>query len=265
MSRHSRTKRRVARFTRVVVATLIISAMAIPFSYAEAQVARASAKSALETAMTLLPDSGKSKRAGPGPASKQVESPGEREARIASISLCPRHALMYQNEGHRVSPLPLDAARRPVQGIAFSYESTDKNIADVGSDGTVTALKPGVCFVTAVAGQARAKIVIEVRDGLRPRLTDAQWETEHANDCTDPERDPSIASDKVEIQSNRGDSSNGTSSGPLQPAPENDPPPYIPEAASRGNAVGHPRFSPDLVLQGKPTGWITSSAATVST
>jgi len=184
--------------------------------------------------------------------SKQLESSVQREARVARISICPRRVLMYLGEQHILSPLPLDTSGRAVHGVAFLYDSSISEIADVGTDGSVTALKPGDCVVTASVGLRRARVMIEVRSGPRPRLTNAQWDSDHAGDCTDPEQDPPEARGQLDRRSNRDGSSTSAAGGPLLPAPDDDPPPNVGSAASRENAVGHPRFSPDLTLQASP-------------
>ena len=254
MSFSNRNVSRITLIIRVLVATLIISAIAVPFSPSQAQVTGADAKLALDSVMSLLREASKSsKRTGTPLKSKQIESPGQREARVASISLCPRRALMYVGEEHIVSPLPLDRSRQPVHGIAFSYESSDKNIADVASDGSVTALKPGECFVTASAGQTRAKVLIEVRDGLRSRLTNAQWDNEHAGECEDPEQDPELSLTQAETQSRRNEGKDPSFVPESLPPPDPDEPTNVPAAGSRFNTTGHPRFSPNLALKASAT------------
>lgn len=104
----------------------------------------------------------------------------------------------------------------------------------------------------ATVGQRSAKVKVDVRDGPGPRLTNAQWESEHANDCNDPEQDPQTANSNMEIQSNRDTSPRPPLNTQLLPAPDDDPPPNLGAAPSRENAVGHPRFSPDLTLQASP-------------
>lgn len=229
--------------------------MALPFSPSQAEVVMAgvsvlfdSTASLLHTPMPWV----SSERSDARTKSKQVESAGDREARVARISLCPRRVLMYVGEQQSLSPLPLDTSGKAVHGVVFSYESSAAQIAGVATDGTVTALKAGECFVTASVGTRSAKVNVEVRDGLRPRLTNAQWEAEHANDCKDPEKDPPSAFANLAIQSNRDPAATPPFKAQLLPAPDDDPPPNVGAAASRPNAVGHPRFSPDLPLEASP-------------
>lgn len=248
--RSTRRQPRHAYGFRLVEIILIIAAMAFPLSPAQAQVAGAQAVVALGSVISLLRRTTKhSTETHRTITRKQLETAGQRESRVTHISICPRRVLMYVGEEHRLAPLPLDNTREPVQGVSFAYESSDKQITDVASDGTVIALASGQCFVSASAGQKHAKVRVEVRDGLRPRLTNAQWDIEHANDCTDPEQDPASTANQPALQSKRGGDSNQSLMS--LPAPDDDPPPFVPEAPSRKNAIGHPRFSPDLALTGK--------------
>lgn len=249
MSSSSGRLRGVTRVKKSVLTLVLVGTMALQFSPSQAEATGAHARIALESVINGLRKPSKSARRASPLKPKQVETQGQREAKVSHISLCPRRVLMYVGEQHMLSPLPLDNSREAVHGAVFTYENSDAAVVEVGSDGSVIALKPGECFVTASVGQKRAKVKVEVRDGPRPRLTNAEWDLEHAKDCKDPEQDPSAASDEVEIQS-RGDKLAKPPLMPqLLPEPDLDPPPNVSAAPSRPNAVGHPRFSPNLALR----------------
>ena len=247
--------RREPRIKSLVAISLIIGMMFFPISSAQAAVGLAGVRFFLDSATNLLLRLPMPKTSwessDPRSKSKQAESAGQRESRVARISICPRRVLMYVGEQHSLSPLPLDSFGDAVHGVAFSYESSAAHIADVTTDGSVTALKPGEGFVTAMVGQRSAKVRVEVRDGLRPRLTNAQWDSEHAHDCGDPELDASSVLGNLEFKSSRNFEAKPSVSAQL-PVPDDDPPPNLGAAASRENAVGHPRFSPALALQASP-------------
>jgi hypothetical protein len=121
MSFSTRQLSSITPIKKSLAAILIIGAIGFPLSPSQAQITGAQAKLALESALSLLrKSSDSSKRTGLLFKSKWVESPGQREARVTHISLCPRRVLMYVGEEHRLSPLPLDNAKEPVHGIAFS-------------------------------------------------------------------------------------------------------------------------------------------------
>ena len=245
--------KRMNRVKRAVIAAILVATMAVPFSPAEADVNGNHIWQWLDSAIDLLRKGTKpAKRIDTSVKLRVAEGDDQREARVARISLCPRHLLMYIGEQHSLSPLPLATSGEPVHGVVFSYESSSALIAHVATDGSLTALKPGDCFVTASVGQRSAKVNVEVRDGVRPRQTNAQWETEHENDCNDPEQDLPSTSAALGILSNRVVPAKPPFSTQLLPAPDLDPPPNVGDAPKPANTVGHPRFRPDLSLQASP-------------
>jgi RHS repeat-associated protein len=230
--------RRKSQFTPRVIIGSIILTMALPVSPAQAEVVGKQAGSTLGAGLAFLRNrlSASARLGGPQPQS--VEDSSQRAARVTHVSLCPRRLLMYTGEEYTLSPLPLDTGGQAVHGVVFSWETANKEVADVASDGTVTALKPGQCVVTASVGNRKEVVLVEVRDGRRPFLTSAQWDQEHANDCVDPERSP------LEIDNATG---SAKSQGTVAPAVRDpDDPPGVASGGSAGNATGHPRFAANL-------------------
>jgi len=218
--------------------------MAFPLSPSQAEGIGTLTRRALDSATGLLPMTKSPGRSDARIKPKQIENPGQREAQVARVRLCPRRLLMYVGEEFRISPLPLDNSGAPVHGVVFSWVSSDNGVATVASDGNVAAARSGQCLVTASLAQKQARVRVEVRDGTRPRLTNAQWDVEHGNECADPEADPEPTSG-----SKQGEPQFGVQ---LLPPPDPDEPPNVAAAGSRFNATGHPRFSPNLALQSAP-------------
>lgn len=187
MSTSIRRVKRIDRVKRASIAALLVAMMALPVSPHQAQVIGARVSRACGWRQPLI--SCRSLKKSPKRIDTLVrpqlaESAGRREARVARISLCPRRVLMYVGEQHSLSPLPLDTTGAAVHGVVFSFESSAAQIADVATDGSVTALKPGDCFVAALVGQRSARVKVEVRDGLRPRLTNAAIQRAMARSMT---------------------------------------------------------------------------------
>jgi RHS repeat-associated protein len=218
--------------------------MALPLSPVQAEGMGTLARRVLDSATDLLPKTKSLGRSDARIKPKQIESPGQREAQVTRVRLCPRRLLMYVGEEFKLSPLPLDNSGAPVHGVVFSWISSDSQVATVASDGIVTAGKSGQCFVTASLARKQARVRVEVRGSARPRLTNAQWDVEHGNECADPEVDPDESSD-----SKQGEPQFGVQ---LLPPPDPDEPPNVNSGGSRFNATGHPRFSPNLALQSAP-------------
>jgi hypothetical protein len=120
-------------------------------------------------------------------SAQQVEDPSERAGRIMHIRLCPKRLLLYVGEEFTLSPLALDHDKQPVHGARMSWESSEPAFATVTSAGEVTALAAGRAMLTVHAGVKRAQAMVEVRDGVRPVLSDTESDLEHASDCDEPE------------------------------------------------------------------------------
>jgi hypothetical protein len=125
-----------------------------------------------------------------------------------------------------------------VHGVLFAWESANRDVADVASDGTVTALIAGQCLITASVGGRKESVLVEVREGRRPFLTNEQWDQEHVNDCVDPERSPFDVADAT--------ASVKPHSGPSPAVRDPDDVQGVPGASNAGNATGHPRFAASL-------------------
>lgn len=228
--------RRIRRVRRSVATILIISGIAVSFSPAHAEITGARARLFLDSAIDLL-SSRTFKHTNPELKPQQLETPGQREGRVTRVRLCPRRLLMYVGEEFILSPLPLDNNGAPVHGVVFSWETSDPKIATIASDGIVTATNSGSCFVTGLLGSKQARVAVEVRDGARSRLANAQWDNEHRNDCDDAEQDSA---------STNSDPADPQVGAQLLPPPDPDEPPNVADAGARFNATGHPRFSPNL-------------------
>lgn len=245
MSTSKRRVKKIGRVKRSAVAAILVATMALPVSPSQAHVTGARVKLWLDAATNLLRKSKKSpKRIDTRVKPRQIQSVSEREGQVTRLRLCPRRLLMYVGEEFAVSPLPLDSKGAPVHGVVFSWASGDRQIATVASDGTVAAVKNGQCVVTASVGQRQARVNVEVRDGARPKQTNAQWDAEHLNDCTDPEQDP--------VPSSASGPSDPQFGVQLLPPPDPIEPHNVAAGGARFNANGHPRFSPDLTLQSAP-------------
>ncbi len=242
MSASSRRVHRIAAFKRFVIISLIFAIAEFPALPSQADVAGPRARLALDSAIDFFSKNTRPiKRIDARVKPRQIQSANEREAQVTRLRLCPRRLLMYVGEEFALSPLPLDSKGAPVHGVVFSWVSGDREIATVASDGTVAAVKSGHCVVTASVGLRQARVNVEVRDGARPKQTNAQWDAEHVNDCTDPEQDPAPSSPSGTSEPQFGVQ--------LLPPPDPIEPPNVAAGGARFNANAHPRFSPDLAIQ----------------
>lgn len=61
-----------------------------------------------------------------------------------------------------LKPTALTADGKPVEGVKFEFTSSDKNVATVDGNGTVTAVKSGSTSVEVKGGEKVAKVGVEV-------------------------------------------------------------------------------------------------------
>ncbi|HEX5734532.1 MAG TPA: RHS repeat-associated core domain-containing protein [Blastocatellia bacterium] len=246
----SRGTGRTRRELRGVVTVLVIAMMIIPLSPVRAEVAGRQAGQRLKSAYQSLRDIKLSlSKENLTPVKPQaVEESSQRAARVTRVQLCPRRLLLYVGEEYALSPLPLDEHGEPVHGVIYTWETSDVTVADVASNGIVTAVKSGQCFITASVGNRREKVLVQVREGQKPFLTTTAWDAEHAQDCENPEQSPGEPGDKA-ASSLKIDSPSAQHGSITPSVIEDEDPPGISQGGSAGNATGHPRFAPNLVLQ----------------
>lgn len=211
-----KTYQQALRLSGIVI---MILAIAFPLSPAQAAVVREEAHHAVDTSLQFFRRLKDSLTAMGRFVSPQVnENPAQRAAAVATLQTCPQRLLLYVGEEYTLAPLPLSAQGLVVQGVACAWESGNKAIASVVADGRVTAVANGTCELTGTIGSSRTTVTVEVRAGQRPRLTNAQWDAEHAQDCSGSQVAANL--------------------------PDPDDPGNTGGAALPVNAIGNPRFSP---------------------
>ena len=110
----------------------------------------------------------------------------ERAAMVSTIQLCPRQITLYVEETFAFIPVGLDSDQRIVHGVSLDWQSGAPSIASVQSTGEVTPISPGRATVTVTIGSSMASATVQVIAGVRPKQTDAEWDAEHQDDCSDP-------------------------------------------------------------------------------
>jgi RHS repeat-associated protein len=176
-----------------LMAGILIVAMVFPLSQAHAEAAVEKARAAIESAVEFaIRKLSSSKKKGQDLASQDFKGPSNRASEVKHLRLCPRKLQLYVGEAFTLVPLPLDRNKEVVHGAVLTWETKDPNLAGVSSWGEVSAIAPGHTQVTVNAGTTKAQVNVEVRAGVRPRLSDRRqgdldWDAEHGRDCDDPE------------------------------------------------------------------------------
>jgi hypothetical protein len=185
MSSSNRHVRRVPLLTRLIVPMLITGMMALQVSPVQAKFGTEEAIKALDSIRIALSRGRSTKHLQPQHA--QSESPSERAARTQHIRLCPRKISLHWEEGYTLVPVPLDQDRKTIHGAEMTWSSSNPSVASVTSYGSVEAKSPGSAVISVQIGKNRADVTVEVAPGVRPRISDSEWDNRHAHDCDDPE------------------------------------------------------------------------------
>ncbi|HXG67991.1 MAG TPA: hypothetical protein VNO70_23035, partial [Blastocatellia bacterium] len=124
-----------------------------------------------------LPDFFKSWLGKPAAISRQ-ETLADRTARVAAIRISPPKFVGYLDETQTFSAIGLDAAGEIVEGVRFSWESSDADKLTVDEGGAAAFLKPGQVRLTCRAGAAQAEAVVLIRPARRRPQTDEEWKAD---------------------------------------------------------------------------------------
>ena len=88
---------------------------------------------------------------------------------VASIDVAPASATIAIGTTRTLVATARDAAGNPVDGISFSWSSSNENVATVSADGVVGAVTPGTATITASAdGKSGTAAITVVPAGAGP-------------------------------------------------------------------------------------------------
>jgi RHS repeat-associated protein len=94
---------------------------------------------------------------------------------VSRIAISPLKFVGYTNQKMSFSALGADFADRVIEGVRFTWQSSNPAIVEIDDSGEATFLSPGIASITCSAGAAVAVAPVLVRPGPRPLQTDAQW------------------------------------------------------------------------------------------
>jgi len=104
----------------------------------------------------------------------------DRAAAVRTIRLNPTKYVGYVDETITLTALPADHLDRTVQGVKFSWVSSNPDKVQIDDTGRATFLQPGLARITCRAGSVSITAPVLVRPNHRPRQTDAQWRADQA-------------------------------------------------------------------------------------
>ena len=105
----------------------------------------------------------------------RAETMSDRINRVSTIEISPRRFVGYQGQTVVFSALPTDSAGHTIQGVRFAWLSLNTDKVEIDEQGRATFLQPGLARIICRAGLAQSSASVLVRQGQRPRQTDAQW------------------------------------------------------------------------------------------
>jgi hypothetical protein len=118
---------------------------------------------------------------GPPGRARRGETLTDRLAAVAHIRISPGKFVGYEGEGITLTAHPTDFLDRTIQGVKFTWESSDAEKIQIDDLGRARFLQPGLARITCRAGSAEATAPVLVRPGHRPRQTDEQWQVDQSS------------------------------------------------------------------------------------
>ena len=115
------------------------------------------------------------------PTTPLPETLAARRAYVSHIHITPARFVGYVDDQFSFSALPTDSLNRTIQGVRFTWESSDPNKLTIDDSGHATFSQPGMVTITCRAGSAVATAPVLIRPGRRPVQSDAEWRTDQSS------------------------------------------------------------------------------------
>jgi RHS repeat-associated protein len=112
---------------------------------------------------------------------QEAETLADRLAAVAHIRISPSRFVGYEGGGVTLTAQPTDYLDRSIQGVRFTWESSNTNKVEIDEMGRARFIQPGLARVTCRAGSVEATAVVLVRPGRRPRQTDEEWQADQSS------------------------------------------------------------------------------------
>jgi hypothetical protein len=102
----------------------------------------------------------------------------DRINQVSRIRITPFKTVGYQGETLLFNALGQDFVGQTVQGVRFSWESSDTDKLQIDDTGQATLLRPGIVRVSCRAGSGQGFAFVLIRPGSRPAQSDSQWDSD---------------------------------------------------------------------------------------
>jgi RHS repeat-associated protein len=112
---------------------------------------------------------------------QRAETLSDRLAAVAHIRISPTKFVGYEGEGVMLAAHPTDYLDRTIQGVKFTWESSNTNKVEIDEMGRARFLQAGLALITCRAGSAEATAPVFVRPGHKPRQSDQEWRADQSS------------------------------------------------------------------------------------
>jgi RHS repeat-associated protein len=116
-----------------------------------------------------------------GSATIPEDSLEDRLAQVAHLRISPTRLVAYEGERMCFSALATNYADQTIQGLSFTWESSNTSKVQIDDTGRADFLQPGASAITCHAGAVTATAAILIKPGRRPFQSDADWRAEQDN------------------------------------------------------------------------------------
>jgi RHS repeat-associated protein len=106
---------------------------------------------------------------------EREETLEDRLAHVSHIQISPTRFVGYEGQAVNFTAIGLDSADRTIQGLVFSWESSDPSKVEIDGNGRATFHQPGNCEIIGRAGAVTTAARVLVKAGQRPLQTDEEW------------------------------------------------------------------------------------------
>jgi len=108
-------------------------------------------------------------------AARPQETTADRTSSVTGIRITPSRIVGYTGQHLPFSAVGSNADGLTIQGVQFSWSSSDTEKLQIDNSGMASLNGPGVVWVSAATPNASSQVPVLIRPGPRPVQTDSEW------------------------------------------------------------------------------------------
>jgi RHS repeat-associated protein len=110
--------------------------------------------------------------------SSRRQTTADRNANVTNVRITPARIVGYQGQQISFSAIGRNVTGQTIQGVQFTWSSSDANKLQIDSSGSVTLSGPGVVWVSAATSSASSRVPVLIMASERPVQTDSEWQAD---------------------------------------------------------------------------------------